>query len=405
MNIILAYLSIVGYICINPKLFSMRIIKVTVVTLLTLLCFGVKSQVVFFIDSLPANTPDEDSIFMASSLNGWQPHDNTFLFQEAENGKYRLVVNAVKDTFEYKICRGDWKKVEVLGDGRDVDNRIYFPDVDTVRVKVHGWRDLMPKAKIKSTAGKNVRFMPTSIEMPELERRRTIVLYLPPNYFKSNYFPVIYMQDGQNLFDDATAFAGEWHVDEIMDSLYTYRGFAAIVVGIYNGGDERLNEYSPWRNDSLGFGGDGDKYVDFVVKTLKPFIDEHYRTDPRAESTVIMGSSMGGLISLYTVLEHPKKFGKAAIFSPSMWFSPNVWEFLSKVKPKGNQKMYFYGGEKEGENNEMVEALDSVKSVLKGRGFDVDNDLKFVTQPDGRHSEFYWSREFPEAVKFLFNLK
>jgi alpha-glucosidase len=122
------------------------------------------------------------------------------------------------------------------------------------------------------------------------------------------------MHDGQNLFDNATSFAGEWKVDEILDSLYTYRGFSAIVVAIYNDDKERINEYSPWKNDSLGIGGDGDKYVKFIVNTLKPFIDRHYRTLSGRENTAIMGSSMGGLISLYAALEYPDVFGNAGIF-------------------------------------------------------------------------------------------
>ncbi len=147
-------------------------------------------------------------------------------------------------------------------------------------------------------------------------------MYFPPNYSSGKRFPVIYMHDGQNLFDSASSFSGEWKVDEILDSLYKYHNFSCIVVGIYNGENQRSNELSPWHNDSLNVGGDGDKYAKFIVKTLKPFIDSHYRTLIDRENTVIMGSSMGGLMSLYLALQYPEVFGKAAIFSHHYGFRP-----------------------------------------------------------------------------------
>lgn len=251
-----------------------------------------------------------------------------------------------------------------------------------------------------STATKSVRFLPTIFEIPQLNRKRTIRLYLPPNYSTGGLFPVIYMHDGQNLFDNATSFAGEWKVDEILDSLYTYRGFSAIVVAIYNDEKERINEYSPWKNDSLGIGGDGEKYVKFIVNTLKPFIDRHYRTLSGRENTAIMGSSMGGLISLYAALEYPDVFGKAAIFSPSLWFSPKMNIYLQKYKRKKVQQLYFLAGEKEGVG--MVEDLNRTLELLKNAGFDDEYYVKTKIAPDGRHAEWFWSREFGEAIRYLY---
>lgn len=358
------------------------------------------SQVIV-LDSLPSNTPKNDTIYLASSINGWDTHSSKFVFRPGNSGKYILNLPNGVDSFEYKICRGSWLNVEVNANGTDIPNRYFVKaNNDSVFISIKAWRDLVPKKQMTSTATKSVRFLPTIFEIPQLNRKRTIRLYLPPNYSTGGLFPVIYMHDGQNLFDNATSFAGEWKVDEILDSLYTYRGFSAIVVAIYNDDKERINEYSPWKNDSLGIGGDGGKYVKFIVNTLKPFIDRHYRTLSSRENTAIMGSSMGGLISLYAALEYPDVFGKAAIFSPSLWFSPKMNIYLQKYKRKKVQHLYFLAGEKEGDS--MVNDLNTTLELLKKAGFDDEYYIKTKIVPDGRHAEWFWSREFGDAVRYLF---
>ncbi len=358
------------------------------------------SQVIV-LDSLPSNTPKNDTIYLASSINGWDTHSSKFVFRPGNSGKYILNLPNGVDSFEYKICRGSWLNVEVNDNGTDIPNRYFVKaNTDSVFISIKAWRDLVPKKQMTSTATKSVRFLPTIFEIPQLNRKRTIRLYLPPNYSTGGLFPVIYMHDGQNLFDNATSFAGEWKVDEILDSPYTYRGFSAIVVAIYNDDKERINEYSPWKNDSLGIGGDGDKYVKFIVNTLKPFIDRHYRTLSSRENTAIIGSSMGGLISLYAALEYPDVFGKAAIFSPSLWFSPKMNIYLQKYKRKKIQHLYFLAGEKEGDS--MVNDLNTTLELLKKAGFDDEYYIKTKIVPDGRHAEWFWSREFGDAVRYLF---
>lgn len=154
--------------------------------------------------------------------------------------------------------------------------------------------------------------------MPQLDRNRKIWLYLPPDYSTSTKnYPVLYMQDGQNLFDNATSFAGEWQVDETLNSLFAGGDYGAIVVGIENGGGERLNEYSPWNNPSYG-GGLGDQYVAFLANTLKPYIDANYRTRPEPQFNALIGSSMGALISTYGATEFPNIFRKVGSLSPAV---------------------------------------------------------------------------------------
>lgn len=370
-------------------------------SLLTFVCIiqTALSQVTFVIESFPAKTPSRDTFFLASTINNWNPKDKAFIFKPNSNGKQSLTINNAVDSFEYKICRGGWQKVEIDSTGKDIKNRFYSPKLgNKIGIRVLGWRDLSPKRR--STATKGVSFVPTNIEIPQLGRKRTIRMYFPPDYSSGKRFPVIYMHDGQNLFDDATSFSGEWKVDEILDSLYKFHRFSCIVVGIYNGEGQRLNELSPWHNDSLNVGGDGDKYAKFIVKTLKPFIDSHYRTLTDRENTVIMGSSMGGLMSLYMALEYPDVFGKAAFFSPSLWFSPKAFEMIQKYNQKKLQKFYLISGAKEGK--QMVYNTLKADSLLRGNGFD-ENYLRCKISKDGQHNEWFWSREFGDAVRFLFS--
>lgn len=357
------------------------------------------SQVTITIDVVPAKTPAKDTLFLASSVNQWNPHDKNFDFVRVQ-GKYSISVNTKIDSFEYKICRGSWNNVEVDSLGGNIKNRFYCSNQgNEIKINIKGWRDLYPKKK--SQVSKGVSFLPTNIEMPQLNRKRTIRMYFPPNYSSGKRFPVIYMHDGQNLFDDATAFSGEWNVDETLDSLYKFYGFSCIVVGIYHGEKERINELSPWVNDSLKMGGDGDKYAKFIIKTLKPFVDSHFRTLPDRDNTAIIGSSMGGLISLYMALEYPEYFSKAAIFSPSFWFSPNSFTQIQKFNQKKYQRLYLISGAKEGKG--VVENTLKADSLLRSVGFD-ENYMRCKISKDGQHSEWFWSREFGDAVKFLFNL-
>src|SRR5690606_34357272 len=165
----------------------------------------------------------------------------------------------------------------------------------------------------------NVRRL-AAVRSPELGNERDVFVYLPPSYATSGrHYPVLYMQDGQNLFDDDLSFAGAWHVDETMEALAA-EGIEAIVVGVSNIAEARLDEYSPFVDPRQG-GGRGDEYLAFLTATLKPLIDAQFRTRREAEWTAIAGSSMGGLISLYALLHRPDVFGAAAAMSPSLWFA------------------------------------------------------------------------------------
>ena len=255
----------------------------------------------------------------------------------------------------------------------------------------------------KSTAASNVSILEKEFLIPELNTiSHKIWVYLPPNYQTSTKkFPVIYMHDAQNLFDAKTSYAGEWKVDETLNEIYkkTSKGF--IVVGVENGGEERINEYTPWEHKKYG-GGKGEIYINFIVSTLKPYIDANYRTKPQQKYTGLIGSSLGGLISYYGGLKYPTVFGKIGALSTSFWFSDEVITFTKEHGKINNQKLYLLVGSKEGES--MDTDTQKMEKLLIETGFKKRN-LKSKINPEGKHNEAFWSSEFKEVISWLYNIK
>lgn len=209
----------------------------------------------------------------------------------------------------------------------------------------------------QNTASKQVSTF--TIEAPQLQATKKIWLYLPKNYESSQKkYPVIYMHDGQNLFDAKTSFVGEWNVDEKLDSLNAQ----VIVVGIEHGNDKRIAELTPYKNEKYG-GGNADQYLEFIVKTLKPAIDNRYRTKTNARNTGIIGSSLGGLVSYYAILKYPEVFGKAGIFSPSFWYNRKEIIDLTNTISKLNTKIYFLCGDNEGDAD-MIADLNKIDDLV-----------------------------------------
>ena len=370
-------------------------------------CLAAQQKIRIEINAFPPNTPTNSSIFIAGNFNGWNPQHKNFQFQKNEKG-YFLELSLSTGSYDYKITRGGWDTVECTKDGKDIGNRTLKVDADVkVEVSVDGWKDLFSSSLMakKSTANKNVRIIDTAFFIPQLNRKRRVWVYLPPSYNNSTQkYPVLYMHDGQNVFDDATSFAGEWGVDEAMDTL-GLKTKECIVVGIDNGGDKRLNEYCPYDFDLNGIGtnnktnvGEGGKYVDFLVKTLKPFIDKKYRTIKGKNNTFTAGSSMGGLISLYAVLKYPKVFAGAGVFSPAFWVGPKIFDEIKAKGKKVKTKIYFYAGDEEGETMVpmTIRAFNEMHRVSKSQ-------MCEVIRSGGKHNEARWRIEFPLFYEWLMN--
>lgn len=231
------------------------------------------------------------------------------------------------------------------------------------------------------------------IEAPQLDTIKTIWLYLPKDYSEEKKFPVLYMQDAQNLFDNETAYAGEWAVDEFLDT----QNAEVIVVAIEHGNDKRISELTPFPNEKYG-GGNGDRYVDFIRETLKPHIDASYSTKTASRDTYIMGSSLGGLISFYAALKYPEVFGNAGVFSPSFWFSEKIYEFAQQSQISAKSKFYFMAGDSE--SQDMLPDMHRMIELLKEKGVEA-RQLKWITHKNGKHQEATWKAEFPAAYYWL----
>ncbi|MCC6726126.1 MAG: T9SS type A sorting domain-containing protein [Saprospiraceae bacterium] len=370
--------------------------------LLFFLCLSamVFAQLTIKVTGIPSSTPANESIFIAGNFQGWSAGDPNYKLSALGGGQYQIVINPPVGLVEYKFTRGSWATVEGTSNGGFLANRQYnyTGGAQAVEVQIAGWEDVSQG----STAASNVHLLDANFNMPQLNRSRRIMIYLPPDYETTQKrYPVLYMHDGQNLFDDATSFSGEWGVDESLNALHAQGDYGCIVVGIDNGGALRLDELAPWVNSDYNEGGEGALYLKFIVETLKPFIDSNYRTIGAREYTAIMGSSLGGLISQFGVMEHQDVFSKAGILSPAFWFNdPQIFDHSANTPKTGPMRIYQYAGQVEG--NGSVEAdVNHMETVLLGNGFGTGELYKSIN-PNGEHSEPYWREEFPTAYKWLF---
>ncbi len=334
-------------------------------------------------------------IFAAGNFNGWNPAA-TALQYDAVKQVWLLNMELPAENYEFKFTRGSWEKVQCKKDGSDVQNNRFVVNTDTsFHFTIDAWKDSFEPVAKKHTASNHVTVMDTAFSIPQLHTTRRIWIYLPAGYATNKKrYPVLYMQDGQNVFDAYTSGFGEWGVDESIDSLSLQKNISTIVVAIDNG-PRRLNEYNPFDNDRFGK-GEGKEYVDFLVNNLKPYIDAHYRTLPDNKHSIIAGSSMGGLISYYAFIMYPQVFGKAGIFSPSFWIAPQMDSITIGQANKINGKLFFYMGGQEGEEN--IKDLQSIAEKLATRSSGL---IYTVIDAGGRHNEEAWQKWFPEFFRWI----
>ena len=357
------------------------------------------AQRAVLIESYPATTPGTATLYLAASANQWNPADEAWAFS-LEDGLYLLDISEDSPlTFQGKVTRGTWSSVEGNASGTFLPNRNFdFSESDTLLIEVLSWEDLQNPP---SDLPPNVVLLDEAFFMPQLMRSRRVRLFLPSDYDDEGndaHYPVLYMQDGQNLFSAQEAFAGEWEVDESLLELEEQSYPGAIVVAIDNGGVHRIDEYSPYAHPVHG-GGDGAAYAAFLAETLKPYVDEHYRTLPEREHNGIMGSSLGALISFYTALAYQEHFSKVGVFSPSFWFNDSIYDFAYSAGMQHDMRLFFLAGSLE--SSSLDQQVSDMIDTLTLAGFEPD-EMRYDFVEGGQHSEWFWAAHFSEAFQWLY---
>lgn len=387
------------------------------------------TRVQFLVVTPDAAAVQPQHIYCASSLDAWQADGRPLrrLAPGVYEGSWRLPRGT---RIEYKFLRTpSWETVEKDGAGHELPNRaIVVSDTLGEQVVVHRierWADRAPATGKRvdlsipgeqppiireNTLTGDIRFHPRFFS-PQLRNERTVAVYLPPGYDDDPHgrYPVLYLHDGNNVFDARTSFSGvEWNADETAERLIGDGAIEKIIiVAVYNTAD-RVSEYTPTRDPRHG-GGNADAYVAFLIDTLKPFIDATYRTRSGRDGTAIGGSSLGGLVSLHAALRHPQVFGRVAALSPSLWWDDErIFEIVRAADLSARPRIWLDMGTREGRAGDVGDADSAVErcrrlaALLSQRGLAEGRDLRFEEIEGGRHHESDWAQRFGRVLTFLF---
>lgn len=351
--------------------------------------------------TIVSNEDDDRPVFITGNFNQWNPRDKNFELSKTEENTYTIEIEDKKlpKLIEYKYSKGGWENVEIDRFGNITPNRKILKSAKKTVDAVEKWR--INWAPFKSEFFPIAEIISEKFFIPQLNRTRKIWALLPHDYRETDKtYPVLYLQDAQNLFNEGSPF-GNWEIDQKMSILTEYGRGNVIIIAIENGSEDRIKEYV-LDNESITQNAEGKKYIRFLADTLKPYVDSVYRTKPEREFTGIGGSSLGGLISIYSGFLYPEVYSKLMIFSPSLWINPENNYPQMNFKNPYDIKVYMYGGEKEG--SEMTERIHLFEETMEGweNSLSLQFSFKISINPEGRHQEFYWSQEFPRAMEWLF---
>ncbi len=241
-----------------------------------------------------------------------------------------------------------------------------------------------------------------------LPSEHTLIVYRPPGYRDDpvQRYPVLYLQDGQNVFDRATSSTGqEWSVDETAQRLIESGAIEPlIIVGIYHAGHGRIDEYTPTRDPKKNMGGKGDGYARMLVQEVKPFIDRRYRTLRSAPNTGLGGSSLGGLLTLHLGLRFPTVFNRLAVLSPSVWWNDRaIVKDVEALSSKPPLRIWLDSGTGEGE--EVARDARMLRDALVRKGWVEGQDLAYLEAEGGGHNEQSWAARVEGVLRFLFPVR
>ncbi len=363
---------------------------------------------------VPEYTPPDAKIYIAGNLPVLGPWDpGKIELGRIGTGLYAITLALPVDTeLRFKFTRGSWETVEKGLRFEEIGDRTHIVVGDeTVSIDVANWRDFA-MAPERGTITGDYEVL-DRFEATRLGNRRTVIVLLPPGYREETdrRYPVLYMHDGQNLFDASTSFIGvEWGVDEAVYRLVEEEQLdPLIVVGVYNT-NRRAYEYTPAPDANRGDGGGAEFYAEFLVNDLKPYIDEHYRTMPERSHTGVMGSSLGGVCSLYLAWEHGDVFSRIGAMSTSYgWADRDIVRRIEAEPPAPGTRLWIDMGTDEDRRDrngdgvpDIMELHRAVRDTLVGHGMKLGRDLKYVEAEGAVHNERAWAARFPRALTFLF---
>jgi predicted alpha/beta superfamily hydrolase len=372
-----------------------------------------RGSMVTFKVHVPESASPDASVFISGNIAALGPWDPG----KVELGKiderlYAItLVLPVGTELRYKFTRGTWETVERGANFEEIPDRtLNVVGDETVAAWVQSWRDMSPRREVHTVSGDLRRH--SDFPATRLSSRRAILVYLPPGYDAdpAARYPVLYMHDGQNLFDAATSFIGvEWSVDETVTRMIEQGAIQPlIVVGIENTSD-RVFEYTPAPDGSRG-GGGADLYADFIINELKPFIDANYRTLPGREHTGIMGSSLGALVSLYAAWAHPDVFSRVGAMSTSYgWAGGHILDFVAASDPPPAVRVWMDMGTAEDRTDsdhdgvpDAIQLHRRMRDLLMEKGLPIPRRLRYVEEEGAVHNERAWAARLPRALAFLF---
>ncbi|MFZ4413396.1 MAG: alpha/beta hydrolase-fold protein [Bacteroidales bacterium] len=356
---------------------------------------------VTLIVNVPNNTPD-NKVYVYGSFQGWIVEEALQLTKISAT-QYTITIPDVTQ-FNYKIlCGKSTTYVEVDASGADIPDRNAASSTPTINITVLKWKN------VTAATVNGVTYLEENISFSPLNGTRNIWVYLPPDYAinPEKRYPVLYMQDGQNVFSEEKFSSsvdypvGSWDVATTLNKMYDDGKNVGIVIAI-DKTPEYKSEYSPWKNNDFSQSGTGNEYLQAVINNIIPYVNSHYRTLTGPANTAIAGSDMGGLISYYAALKHQSVFGKAGIFSPSFWFNKaDLNTYLASWTKNESSKMYIITGDKEGTtmNTDAQLFFDATKT----KGF-TDDNIKREIFKGGTHQNTSWAVQFRRVYAYLFNI-
>jgi hypothetical protein len=399
---------------------------------------------------LPPATDANTPVYIAGDFQQWNPRDPACRLEPTDVARRRridLLLSSSVTSIACKFTLGSWASVEKDAAGREIPNRLLRIEPGAIhRLRVAAWAEplsRMGEPAADNTLSGDIRRIDlpappsspgaTPVGTDTLSSVRPAWIYLPPGYDSQSErrYAVLYLLDGQNVFDQATSFAGEWHADETCEAMLSAAAIEPlIVVGVANGGARRGIEYTPWpsASPSAGIaGGSASLHLQWLATTVIPYIDTHYRTRARGADRALAGSSFGGLFTLYAALERPDLFGRAGVFSPSVGWNPvRLFSFLeerarrfetasgsgdSPLTPLRPRIYLDMGGMEPGyfrdqNHNQVADCIDDLRSIaalLEERGgWRRGEELFVVEDATAHHAESYWAQRFPGFLRRLF---